>query len=84
MVDYSETIEIYGIKVGIYSTLTEYMEIRMYQRSRSVCDICSRSLRFHQFQTAFALKPLDRLQSNYTSTLLESRGLKFIEAVVVT
>ena len=30
MVDYSETIEEYDIKVGIYSTLTEYMEIHMF------------------------------------------------------
>ena len=27
MVDYSETIEIYDIKVGIYCKLNEYMEI---------------------------------------------------------
>ena len=27
MVDYSETLQVYGIKFGIYSTLTEYMEI---------------------------------------------------------
>ena len=47
MLDYSETIEMYGIKVGIYSKLNEYMEIYMYQRSRSFCDLCTRSLRFH-------------------------------------
>ena len=29
MIDYSETIEVYGIKVGIYSKVTEYMEIYM-------------------------------------------------------
>ena len=27
MADYSETIEVYGIKVGIYSKLNDYMEI---------------------------------------------------------
>ena len=37
MVDYSETvsIEVYDIKVGIYSKLNEYIEIYMYQRLRS-------------------------------------------------
>ena len=45
--DFSETIEIYGIKVGIYSTLTEYMEVYVYQRSMSFFDLCPRSLRFH-------------------------------------
>ena len=33
MVDYSETIEIYDIKVGKHSKLNEYMEVYMYQRS---------------------------------------------------
>ena len=49
MVDYSETVDVYGTKVGIYSTLTEYMEIYMYmyQRSRSFFGLCPRSLRFH-------------------------------------
>ena len=45
MVDYSETVEVYDIKVGICSKLTEYMEIYMYQRSRSFFDLCLRSLR---------------------------------------
>ena len=36
MVDYSETIEVYDIKVGIYSKLNEYMEIYMYQMSVSL------------------------------------------------
>ena len=35
MVDYSETIEVCDIKVGIYCKLNEYMEIYMYQRSKS-------------------------------------------------
>ena len=46
MVDCSETIEVYGIKVGIYSTLTEYMEIYVYQRS-------SHSLTFVQGHSDF-------------------------------
>ena len=35
MVDYSETIEVYDIKVSIYSKLNEYIEIYMHQKSRS-------------------------------------------------
>ena len=44
MVDYSETIEVYGIKVGtcIYSKQNKYMETCMYQRSRSFFDHCPR------------------------------------------
>ena len=84
MVDYSETIKIYGIKVGIFSTLNEYMEVYMYQRSMSLFDLCPRSLRFHSSQKAFALKPLDRQQSNYIENLHESGGPKFIKAVEVT
>ena len=45
MVDYSETIEVLDIKFGIHSKLTEYMEIYMYQMSRSYFDLCPRSLR---------------------------------------
>ena len=45
MLDYSEKIEVYYIKVGMYSKLNEYIEIYMYQRSRSFFDICPRSLR---------------------------------------
>ena len=63
MVNYSETIDVYDIKVGIHSILNEYMEIYLYQRSRSFSDLCPRSLIFHSFLTAFALKPLDRLKS---------------------
>ena len=47
MVDYSETIEVYGIEVGKYSKLNEYIEIYMYQRSTSFFDLCPRSFRFH-------------------------------------
>ena len=57
MVDYSETIEVYGVKAGIYSKLNEYM----HQRSRSFFDLCPSLL--IKFLTAFALKPLDRLVS---------------------
>ena len=44
-ITYSETIEVCGINVGKYCKQKEYMEIYMYQRSRSVFDLCPRSLR---------------------------------------
>ena len=51
MVDYSETIEIYviNVPVGKYCKLKEYMEIYMYQRSRSSFDLCPRSLRMKMY-----------------------------------
>ena len=42
MADYSETIEVYDI--GIYCKLTDYMEIYMYQKSRSFFGLRLRSL----------------------------------------
>ena len=39
MMKHSE-ISVYNIKVGLYSKLNEYMEIYMYQRSRSFFDLC--------------------------------------------
>ena len=47
MVHCSQSIEVYGINVDIYSKLNEYMEIYIYQRSRSFFDLCPRLLRFH-------------------------------------
>ena len=69
--DYSETIEVhvYGIEVGKYSTLAEYMEYTMYQRSRSFFDFCRRSLRFHSEARQTAVKLHIEIH--------DSRGLKF-------
>ena len=39
MVDYSETIEVYDIKVGMHSKHNVYKEIYMYQISRSFFDL---------------------------------------------
>ena len=50
MVAFSETIEVYDTKGGIYSKLNEFMEIYMYQRSRSLFDLCPMSLIFINFQ----------------------------------
>ena len=47
MVNYSETIEVYDVQVGIHSKLNKYREIHMYQRSRSFFDLCPRSVIFH-------------------------------------
>ena len=45
MVDNSETFDVYDIKVGMLRKLNDYMEMYMYQRSRSFLDFCPRSLR---------------------------------------
>ena len=37
MLDYSKTIEVYGIKVCICRTLNEYVEIYICQRGQSHC-----------------------------------------------
>ena len=47
MGDYSESIEGHDVKLAIHSKLNEYMEINIYQRSRSLFDLSPRSLRFH-------------------------------------
>ena len=39
MVGYSGTIEVYDVKVDIYSQLNESMDIYMYQRSMSFFDV---------------------------------------------
>ena len=50
------------------------MEIYMYQMSRSFFDLCPRSLKFNTFHTAFALKSLDSLKSNYILSSDKTRG----------
>ena len=47
MMDYSKIIEIYDIKVGIYSKLNECIGIDMYQRSMLSFDLCRMSLGYH-------------------------------------
>ena len=49
LVDYSDTIEVHGIKVGIYSKLNEYMEIYMYQRSLTFVQVTRISLISNSF-----------------------------------
>ena len=49
IMDFSETIVVYDIKVGRFSLLNEYMNNCEYQRSRSFIELRPRSLRFNIF-----------------------------------
>ena len=49
IMDFSETIVVYDIKVGRFSLLNEYMNHYEYQRSRSLIELRPRSLRFNVF-----------------------------------
>ena len=49
IMDISETIVVYDIKVGRFSLLSEYMNHYEYQRSRSFTELRPRSLRFNIF-----------------------------------
>ena len=84
MVDYSETIEVYGIIIGIYSKPNEYMAIYIYQRSRLFFNLCPGHSDFINFKPLFTLKLLNRLQSNNMLNLRESRGPECMEAVEAT
>ena len=44
IMDFSETIVVYDIKVGRFSQLNEYMNLYEYQRSKSFIDLRPRSL----------------------------------------
>ena len=50
MMDFSETIVVYDIKVGRFIQLNEYMNLYEYKRSRSFIDLRPRSLRFIIFK----------------------------------
>ena len=47
IMDFSETIVVYDIRVGRLIQLNEYMNIYEYQRSRSFIDLLPKSLRFN-------------------------------------
>ena len=49
IMDFSETIVVYDIRVGRFSLLNEYMNHYEYQRSRSFIELHPRSLRFNIF-----------------------------------
>ena len=50
--DYSESIDVFDIKVGIFGKLNEYMDIYKYQSSRSFFYRCLRSLRYSFYPVA--------------------------------
>ena len=50
IMDFSETIVVYDIKVGRFIQLNEYVNLYEYQRSRSFIDLRPRSLRFNIFK----------------------------------
>ena len=49
IMDFSETIVVYDIKVGRFSLLNEYMNHYEYQRSRSFSELRPKPLRFNIF-----------------------------------
>ena len=51
IIDFSETIVVYDIKVGRFIQPNEYMNFYEYQRSRSFTDLHPRSLRFNIFHS---------------------------------
>ena len=51
--DISETVVVYGVKVGRCSYVNEYMNLHEYKRSRSFVDLGPRSLRFNIFKLLF-------------------------------
>ena len=64
LVDFSETIAVYDVKVGMNYKLNEYMKIRVCLKSRSYFDLGPRSLRFchgQHFQRS-SQKPLGQIQ----------------------
>ena len=50
IMDFSETIVVYDIKVGRFIQLNEYINLYDYQRSRPFIDLCPRSLRLNIFK----------------------------------
>ena len=53
IMDFSETIVVYDIKIGRFSLLNEYMNHYEYQRSRSFTELRPRSLRFNNSNSIF-------------------------------
>ena len=49
IMDFSETIIVYDIKVGRFNLLNEYMNQNEYQRSRSFIELRPRPFRFNIF-----------------------------------
>ena len=81
IMDFSETIVVYDIKVGRFSLLNDYMNHYEYQRSRSFIELRPRSLRFNIFNFFFAQKPLGQLKPNFIWSLHEMWGMKICSYV---
>ena len=54
--DFSETIVVYGVKIGKCSKLNKYMNVYEYQTSRSFIGLRPRSLRFTTFSQLLFLR----------------------------
>ena len=55
--DFSENIVVFDIKVGRCSQPNKYMKLYEYQWSKSLIDLCPRSLRFNIFKLLFIRNP---------------------------
>ena len=62
---FRETIEACEVKVDTYSQINEYVAIYDNRRSKSITDLCPRSLRFNTFKLLFHKKILSRLKPNF-------------------
>ena len=81
IMDFSETIVVYHIKVGRFSQLNEYMNLYEYQGSRSSIDLHPGSLQIQHFQTSFAQKLLGRSKPNFIWSLHGMWGMKICSSV---
>ena len=61
MVDYSETVEVWDIKVGMHN---EYREIYMYQRSRSIFDLLSKVIHISLISNSFCPEATGQTEVN--------------------
>ena len=83
MMDFSETIVVYDIKVGRCSQLNEYMKLYEYQRSRSVIDLgpnLSDSI-FLYFFSSITTRPIE---AKFHTEPSWDGGTKLVQMVQVT
>ena len=62
--DFSETIVIYDVKIGLCSEQNEYMTLYEYQRSRSFIELGPRSLRFNM-SNYFSLETAGSIEAKF-------------------
>ena len=83
--NFSETIVVYDIEVGICSQVNECMKFYEYQRSVSLIDLgpnLSDSIVLNW--TSFPKSPLSRLKPNFIWSLLGMGEWQFVQMVQVT